>query len=327
MRTIPVVAMTRDGRVVEGLNVQNLRLRGIKATIENVTFDASPRRIILLLDISGSMDQKWAQTKEMAKAFLDAAPTDDLLALYLFAEKDKQVVPFTHDFASIRTVIDALPEPDSKPAKNVYGAKTYPGDALNAVLAGAGKELGFGDSVIFFSDGEFEEPDADTGKRSLDSLKAELGQRGIRVFLALALLDGPIPQSMWQDDMPRSLLVQNIRDAAAFMGDTGGYSFVPARFPGESGADSQIGYSRVFPQIGYSGFSPQPQVFSVRPVQERMAALNAAVHGTHRVQLQLDRPLRKRRSLQLELVNDKGKVLSGIFLFYPRNLYPDSDAH
>ncbi|MGH9865737.1 MAG: hypothetical protein ACRD4H_10020, partial [Candidatus Acidiferrales bacterium] len=85
MRTMPVVAMTSDGRVVEGLTAQNLRVKGVKATVTKVTFDAGPRRIILLLDISGSMGgpgdyyhkEKWDYAKEMVKAFLCGAPAQD----------------------------------------------------------------------------------------------------------------------------------------------------------------------------------------------------------------------------------------------------------
>src|SRR6185437_9558395 len=58
VRTIPLVAMTHDGRVVGGLTAQNLRVRGINGRVDKVTLDAGPRHIILLLDVSGSMREE-----------------------------------------------------------------------------------------------------------------------------------------------------------------------------------------------------------------------------------------------------------------------------
>ncbi|MGH9866097.1 MAG: vWA domain-containing protein, partial [Candidatus Acidiferrales bacterium] len=269
------------------------------------TFDAGPRRIILLLDISGSMGgpgdyyhkEKWDYAKEMVKAFLRGAPAQDLCALDVFAEKEKEIVPLTHDFASVLAAIDALPEPDSKSAKATYGAMTYAGDALGAVLRNAGQGLESGDSVIFFSDGEFEESDTDRGKQSLSSLEAEIAQRRVRVFLVSSLI-----RRTQADDLPDYSVMQAVANAAAFMAATGGFSFAPGNFPG--------------PFLGLQMYSSNPQ--------KRMATLNNAVQGTYRVELQLDEPLRKKRNLQLELVNDKGKAVKSVFLFYPQSLYPNS---
>lgn len=316
VRTIPLVAMTSDGQVVADLTTQNLRIKGIKATVKNITFDASPRRVILLLDISASMGEprdyygkeKSDYAREMAKAFLMEAPPQDLLALDVFAEKEREVVSSTHDFASIRTAIDALPKQSSKPAKSRYGARTYVGDALHTILSSTDGRLGFGDSIILFSDGEYDEMGGvtgDTGKRPLDSVKKELAQRGVRVFLVLALTKGMHPS-----DFPNSLFRQILGNVSAFMVQTGGFSFAPESFSVDS--------------IGYPEIWQEPEIYRSSPLPKRMAALDAAIQGTHRLQLQSEQPIRKRRNLRLELINNKGNVVKTVLLLYPRNLYPDS---
>lgn len=307
--------MMHDGRVVTGVTAQNLRVKELKATIQNITLDASPRRVILVLDFSGSMGesdyfrkQKWDYARETAKTFLTNAPAQDLLALDVFAEKEKEIVPFTHDFASIRAAIDALPKQGFKPAKTVYGTNTYVGDALHAILNDTEGKIGFGDSIILFSDGEYEEmggfPGSDTGKHPLGSVKEELEQRGVRVFLVLAAM-----KRMGSSDLPESFFRQMLVNVAAFMAQTGGFSFASESFSLDSADDPEIWQA--------------PQIYRFSPLPKRMAALDTAIQGTYRLQLQLDQPLRKRRDLRLELINSKGKVLNTVFLFYPRSLYPD----
>lgn len=316
VRTIPVVAMTNDGRVVADLTTQNLRIKGTKMTIKNITFDASPRRVILLLDISGSMGEprdyygkeKSDYAREMAKTFLIEAPPQNLLALDVFAEKEGEVVSPTHDFASIRTAIDALPKQGFKPAKSRYGARTYVGDALHTILSNTDGKLGFGDSIILFSDGEYDEMGGitgDTGKRPLDSVKKELGQHGVRVFLVLA-----VPKRMGPPDLPESLFRLMLGNVAAFMVQTGGFSFAP-----ESISVGSTGYSEIW---------QEPEIYRSSPLPKRMAALDAAIQGTHRLELQSEQPIRKGRNLRLDLINGKGKAVKNVLLLYPRNLYPNS---
>jgi hypothetical protein len=311
-RTIPLVVMGQDGKIVEGLTGQNLRVSGIKAKVQSASLDTSPRRIVLLLDISGSMKEpadyrrrtRWGYVKEMAKRFLDDAPAQDFVALDVFAKEEKQVVPFTHDFASIRSVIDTLPEPGSKVAIATFQGTTAAGDALNAALLDLGREPGFGASVIFFSDGGFE---SDSGKRRLRSLTADLEANGVRVFLAFALgnwlaLRDFVPDSVADFWTPAVI------DASDFTALTGGFSFGPALPP-----DSQMhGLDR-----------PGLQIYALDPLEKRMAALCNAVQGTYRVELQLDQALRKKQRLEFEVVDRRGKTLHDLLLLYPRNLYPD----
>jgi hypothetical protein len=302
-RTIPLVVMSSTGKVATDVAPRNLRIKGAGASVLRVALDTSPRHIVMLLDISGSMagtasfsrQTRWDYAKEMAKALLADTPKQDFVALDVFAFKERQIVPFTHDFASIRNAIDDLPEPASKAARTQYKESTAAGDALNSVLLQDGASLEFGDAIVFFSDGEFGDPD-ETG-RNVNSVSDELEQRNIRVFLALALQVG----SSGRFDSPDDFNVATIGDSFSFMAETGGFSFVPAMFP------------------------PLPvlPVFRLDPINQRIVALSNAIHATYRLQLQVEQPLRKKQKLQLDVVDDQGKPMHNLFLYYPRNLYPE----
>jgi len=286
-RTVPLVVIKSTGQIVTGLTAEDIGVRGLKATVRSIALDTGPRHIILLFDTSGSMaegdhPQKLLAAKRMAKTFLERLPAQDFVALDVFAQTEKQIVPFTHDFVSIADAIDSLPEPKDT---------TAPGDALSSALREMGSKLSFGDSVIFFSDGEFA---TDKSRTSLHSLIPDLERRGIRTFLELT----PAPES---EGLPEEEYFASVRDAADFMATTGGYSFAPWVMSPISGL----------------------QVLSARSAEYQMAALRDSVQGTYRVELYVGEPLRKKQRLEVKVSNGKSKAMHNLFLFYPRELYPN----
>jgi len=150
VRTVPLVVMNQSGQIIQNLTPQNVRIKGAKASVRSIALDTSPRRIILLLDMSGSMGETidenkrittWDYTKDTAGVFLKTIFSQDSVALDVFADKERQVVPFTHDFTLIRAAINALPNPRGL---------TFAGNALQATLCDFGATVGFGDSIVFF---------------------------------------------------------------------------------------------------------------------------------------------------------------------------------
>jgi len=66
------------------------------------------RRVVLTIDVSGSMQGERLQAaKDAAAAFLDAAPADIEVGLVLFNDTVVKVVPPTTDRTTIRTEVDA----------------------------------------------------------------------------------------------------------------------------------------------------------------------------------------------------------------------------
>jgi len=285
--TIPLVVMNQDGQIVEGLTLQNVRIKPATASVQNIALDVRPRRIVLLVDMSGSMSALLSEgkhitaldyTKDMAKVFLQTLLRQDSVALDIFGDKEKQIVSFTHDFASIKAAINALPQPRGT---------TLAGDALQAALRDLGPTPGFGDSIVFFSDGQFE---LDTSDKLIESQRADLGRCAVRIFLVL-----PVTSHL---HLPLSELMPVIENEMNFMDETGGFAFTPSGFP---------------------GYWPTLEIRS-DPIHE-IASLSNAIHGTYRVELQFTHPIRRKRKLQLEIVDNKGKNMRNVYVLYPHALY------
>jgi hypothetical protein len=291
IRTVPLVALSSTGRVNLGLAIRNVRLKSHDATLRSFVLDTSPRRILLLLDTSGSMSEPigdkrvtvWNYTKHMAEDFLKTVFRQDSVALDVFADKERQIVPFTHDFASIRAAIDGLPQPRGF---------TFAGNALQAALRDFGTTTGFGDSVVFFSDGQFPR---DGGL--FDSLMEDASKTFVRVFLIFPVTDF----DRYYADPP---LVLDMESLINSMRATGGFSFAPKEVP--------------------SDWATWEMIRSA-PLQ-RVAALSNAIHGTYRVELQFTDAIRKKQKLQLEIVDDKGKNMRNVYALYPHTIYPAIDS-
>ena len=88
------------------------------------------------------------------------------------------------------------------------------------------------------------------------------------------------------------------------METTGGFSFAPQSLPDVEGVSELV---------------------LADPVR-RVEALSNAIHGTYRLELQLERPVLKKQRLQLEIVDDAGRAVRGVHALYPRTLYPLADS-
>lgn len=293
IRTVPLVALSSTGRVDLGLTVRNVSLKSHDVTVRRFALDTSPRRILLLLDMSGSMGEPvgskhitvWNYTKHLAEDFLKTVFRQDSVALDIFADKERQVVPFTHDFTSIRDAIDGLPRPRGE---------TFAGDALQAALRDFGTTAGFGDSVVFFSDGQFQGDDH--SRMSLESVTADASSYGVRVFLIFPMIT--------HFDSPTPVLVRDMEDRIELVEATGGFSFAPKEVPDDWAAW---------------------KIIRSDPFQ-RIAALSNAIHGTYRLELQFAKPIRKKQNLQVEIIDDKGKNMRNIYGLYPHGVYPAVDS-
>ncbi|MHB8677852.1 MAG: vWA domain-containing protein [Candidatus Acidiferrales bacterium] len=262
----------------------------------------------MLLDISGSMSgdtipSPWDNAKDLVKAFLKQVSPRDWIALDVFGEREKEIVPFTHDFVSIPAAMDGLPRPSTKHAKEIYGTKTFAGDALANILGRLQQGMGFGDSVVFFSDGELTGNDADGSKASLNSMTTLAERRGVRLFLALASNRTPVQLRL--DGLGSGYdSAYIVSDTAALMAKTGGATFEPVPL-GPWGSE---------------------RIYQSTSLSRRMAVLYGAIQGTYRTELRLEQSLPKKKRLHLTFVNKKGKAIHNVRLFYPEHLIPDSGA-
>jgi len=308
-RIVPVTIVTADGKPLTDLQLRNIRIHGRKVQLKSFRLDTGPRRIVLLLDTSGSMAISngkvtlWQAAVHTARLFLDTLPSADWVSVHVFAEKDKQVVPFTHDFGLVRAAIAGLPKPATEEAKSEYGARTDLDNALKSVLATLSDRHEFGDAVVIFSDGFF--PRSDEGDilsyfdppDYLQHLMPKMGVQGVRIFFSLAgNVTGAPP----------------LHGIELFMGNTGGESF-------ELSHTRPPLYSQSDPYA-----HPDAPTYRSDSLEQRVFANCAAVQDTYRLQLQFAQSLVKPARLRLDVVDGRGKALRNVVVLSPQFVYPDT---
>lgn len=324
--TLPVTVVTVDGKPVTNLQSHNVHIHGGGAQVKSLSLDTGPRRIVLLLDTSGSMGtndegkSRLAVAAELMNLFLDTVPAGDSVALYQFADSPRKVIAFTHDAGAIRHSISSIPPSREK---DMVG-RTNIRDALNAILTNPQESLAFGDSIVIFTDGEW---DSDEGKqRSLASLASALVQDGVRIFLVLTQEKSAISSKLQTASTgvnqvvpaPGHLPVQNqsigitfdygsrIVDSESFVDAVGGESFAPA---------------------DQSNVLQSTTVFRSNDLGQRMKSLSAVVQSLYRLELELSGPLRSKKRLHLNLVDGRGKPLHNVAVLSPEFVYPDAGTH
>lgn len=306
---VPVTILTADGNPVLNLQSQNLRVHSRGLKVKSFSPDASPRRIVLLFDVSGSMALSNGRVTLLqaavhtAELFLDRVPSLDSISVHVFADMDQEVVPFTHDFGTIRASIANLPKPGADESKKEYGTRTDLGNSLNHILTLLSEHPQFGDTIVIFSDGLF--PRAGQGDilsyydqpDYLYRVTPRLGMLGVRVFFSLAgNVEGAPP----------------LHGIESFIGATGGESFELHKSGG-----LYLGMNDAYDR-------PETPIFRSDSLEERALALCAAIQDTYRAELQPTSSLEKPIRLQLDVVDERGKVLHNAAVLSPEFLYPDA---
>jgi VWA domain-containing protein len=306
---VPVTVLTMDGKPVSNLQPQNVRVHGRDVQVNRFSLDTSPRRIVLLIDISGSMGISNGRVDLLQAAvhtatlFLDRASSVDSISVHLFAEKEREVVPFTSHLGVIRAAIMNLPKPGTEQTKKEYGTRTDLDNALNSILTVLFERPQFGDAIIIFSDGRFprsgegdilsyyDQPDY------LRGVTSRLGTVGVRVFFSLAGNVAGAPP---------------LHGIELFVGATGGESFeLHDSGPSFYGANNPYDW-------------PKAPIYRSDSLEQRALALSAAVQDTYRLLLQFTRPLEKPTRLHLDLVDERGKALHNVVVLSPALVYPEA---
>lgn len=352
--TLPVTVVTVDGKPVTNLQSHNVHIHGSGAQIKSFSLDTGPRRIVLLLDTSGSMGNndagkpRLAVASELMNLFLDTVPAGDSLALYQFADSPREVIAFTHDVAAIRRSISSI-SPDRE--RDMVG-RTNIRDALNVILTNPRESLAFGDSIVIFSDGEWDSEE--DKQRSFASLASALVQGGVRIFLVLtreksAILSelqtastgvkqvAPVPGNPPLRNPPIGVTLDSeksrIADSESFVDAVGGASFAPAALsnvlPRSTVFLSNYPGQRTIPlaPADHSNVLQSAIVFRSNDLGQQMKSLCATVQSAYRLELQLSKPLRSKKRLHLNLVDGRGKPIHNVAVLSPEFVYPHAGTH
>jgi Mg-chelatase subunit ChlD len=185
---IPAAVYDVTGRPAPADIRYAVRVRQKGVQLLSVQQESGNRRVVLLMDSSGSMrgrhgqfpqaKEGWIEAREVALEFLRRMQPGDWVGLHFFATKHKVEVPLTQDFDLIATALSGLPNLRAKEMKEAIGPLTIFGEALEAVLRTEGGQLRAGDAVVLISDGDGQE-----GKARKDAVVGEMARNGIRLFL------------------------------------------------------------------------------------------------------------------------------------------------
>ena len=137
----------RHGRAIGGMKESDFTVfeNGVERRVTNVAQTSEPFNLVLLLDVSGSVEERMDFIRKAARDFLNTASPQDRIAIISFRE-DVQIVS---DFSTDRRMLSKkLDEIDAGGATSLY-------DALGYVLTDTLKKFrGERTAIVVLSDGD-----------------------------------------------------------------------------------------------------------------------------------------------------------------------------
>ena len=137
----------RNGRAIGGMKVNDFTVfeNGVEREVKQVVPTSEPFNLILLLDVSGSVEERIDFIRKAARDFLNTASPQDRIAIISFRDDIQVISDFTTDR---RLLSKKLEDIDAGGATALY-------DALGYVLADPVKRLrGERTAIVILSDGD-----------------------------------------------------------------------------------------------------------------------------------------------------------------------------
>ncbi|MGO8933814.1 MAG: VWA domain-containing protein [Terracidiphilus sp.] len=286
-----VNALDRNGNAVRDLTKDNFRVEvnGHPTALLDARYSSAPRRIVVLLDMSGSMaggtekNKKWETARGAVEALLTETPADVQVALVTFSSKVHDVLDFSQGRSSITAWLNrgSSQWTEVKGFTAFYDAAAAAANLLEPSLPG--------DSVYAITDG---------GDNSSHISEAATKQRLLHSQIRLFMFLFSESVRTQEERLGEDSVVELARD-------TGGFVF------------------------GLSGQRNSPWTFDYRydssgkteeGIKLQTRALNMQVNGFYT--LKLDAPPRTSKSskVSLEIVDGSGKVRKSLAWTYQRAL-------
>lgn len=176
-RTIAASVTTETGQPVKGLVAANFRakFRGKSVDIVSADDEAGSRRIVIVLDASRSMSERWPIEISVAKGLLTALPAENTFALLTFAKQVEDQVDFTQGREAVSDDLVRLKAKDWTLPKG-HLRKTALLDTLVAALDLL-RPSRVGDAIYLISDG-----DDNASLTSFSDVKTLFLASGVRLF-------------------------------------------------------------------------------------------------------------------------------------------------
>ena len=292
-RSVLVNVLDRHGNALRDLTKESFRVRldGKPAALLDARYSLAPRRIVVLLDMSGSMtgeasSEKWRMAREAVDDLLAQTPGDVPIALVTFSGKVRDVFDFSQGRTAIAKWLKEGPPEQPHPK---HPAKTALFDAVLEALKIL-QPVQPGDAVYAITDGGDNASAASTART-----RAALLESGVRLFAFLFAepLSPPNEQS-------------NRGDFMEMIEDSGGFAFgVTAR--------ARFGTSTEFNYVYDKGTPERIKVYTQQ--------LNVQVRGFWTLDV-VAPSSSKQSKLTMQVVDHDGKARKELTLTYPRELPP-----
>lgn len=299
-RWVPVNVVSHDGKILTGLQPSSFQgfFRGMPVKILSASWDEQPRRVLILLDSSGSMT-KPETVRGLALNVADQVatqmPQTTQVGLAVFSKKINQTVNFSTDRQAFHKELMEMAA-DTNPSPKGQGV-TALRDAIFGSLSLFGRSQE-GDVLYVISDGGENASHIPSGR-----LKQAILDTRIRVFAMLAV--DPDPRGTTMEETTGREELEDLVDS------TGGFS---------------VGFDR---KSGKSYF-PAADLFSDKSGKPTQLALDLSqqfrrIVGFYRLQVELPEPVDKPRQWDLKLADPK--QLKSAVPVYPRTLTPCSASN
>lgn len=147
-----VSALDAQGRPLRGLTAENFQISESGRAAPAAEVSATPPddvelRVVLALDISGSIKPRLNEVKQAAVGFIKSLSPDDRVAIVLFGDTARTALGFTVDHGHAINTINALAEQDLEEYTALYNG------AFESVRLAA-KEMGGPRVVVLLTDGK-----------------------------------------------------------------------------------------------------------------------------------------------------------------------------
>ena len=166
---VPVAVSDRNGRSILGLTRKDFRVfdEGQERAIENFVLDKAPLQVVLLLDVSGSVNEEIDEMRASAISFAEEFGKEDRIAVITFADKVDVLQNWTNDLRKLKKSLKKI-EPGYRTA--LYDALSQTRQKLASV---PGKRV-----VILLTDGVDNESQV-----GYDKVLGELLAQDVSVFI------------------------------------------------------------------------------------------------------------------------------------------------
>jgi von Willebrand factor type A domain len=299
-RSIVANVLDTHGNAVRDLTKENfhLRVNGKPTEVLDARYSLAPRRIVALLDVSGSMtgekaNGKWRIAREAADDLLAETPDDVSIAMLTFSGKVRDVVDFSRGRTAIATWLRE--DPGQRPNRK-YSPKTA---LFDAILEGLRllQPVQPGDAVYVITDGG-----DNASQASADKTRSALLQSGVRLFAFL--FAEPLKPS--SEEEGKDAFLSMVADSGGFVFGVSGHQPVGSGFPWAAGSV-------------YNDDHPE----RVRLLTQ---LLNIQLNGFWT--LELEAPLSNKTSnVKLEIAADEGSARKDVGVTYVRLLLPKDRDH